>query len=292
MSALNARASEAYAEYRKQHHGGRPPVSRDAFEDGWETGYKAARAETAALPHLAPAEPLASRERLAEILKDHEFIARGGPGAEVFGCRCGAEFDEPGDDGYWVDPLNLHFGDVLIAAGVFREAATVGDGGLREALERNVRNKIAEWYGAEWDSRDDTFYETDDTGTLDTEDEGAMHAYRGMKWALAAHPAAPAVPQPAHLPNRWGETVEISEEDLRAAAEQADDWRDGLPAPIGSAVPQPVDREALADLLRYCQTKANGDNSYPEEIGRNDAYGDVADRLEAVLAGEQEQARG
>lgn len=39
----------------------------------------------------------------------------------------------------------------------------------------------------------------------------------------------------------------------------------------------------LRELEAYCRTKAGGDNSYPEEIGRNDAYGDVADRVEAIL---------
>lgn len=44
-----------------------------------------------------------------------------------------------------------------------------------------------------------------------------------------------------------------------------------------------MEDQALRDLLHYCQTKANGDDSYPEERGRNAAYGDVADRLEAIL---------
>lgn len=51
------------------------------------------------------------------------------------------------------------------------------------ALER-MRARIAEWYGAEWNSQDDKFYETDDGGVCDDEDEGAMHAYRAAKWAL------------------------------------------------------------------------------------------------------------
>lgn len=46
-----------------------------------------------------------------------------------------------------------------------------------------VRNKIAEWYGAEWDAHDSKFYETDDGGRTFDEDEDAMHAYRGFKWA-------------------------------------------------------------------------------------------------------------
>lgn len=49
--------------------------------------------------------------------------------------------------------------------------------------------------------------------------------------------------------------------------------------------------EALRELLRYCEVKSNGDNSYPEEIGRNDAYGDVADRLAAIL-GDRDRAQG
>jgi len=78
----------------------------------------------AALPHLEGAAPVADKQVIAAALKDHEFMVRGGPGAEVFGCRCGVEFDEPGDDGYWEDPLRLHFADVLSAGGVFREGAT------------------------------------------------------------------------------------------------------------------------------------------------------------------------
>lgn len=61
-----------------------------------------------------------------------------------------------------------------------------GDGGLREALEQTAREKIAEWYGAEWDSVDGQFYETEDGGVAGGVDEAANHAYRGAQWAAGA----------------------------------------------------------------------------------------------------------
>lgn len=87
-----------------------------------ETGSIPAGNPAPSSPH--PTTPVADKQAIVAALKDHEFVARGGPGAEVFGCRCGVEFEEPGYDGYWEDPLHLHFADVLSAAGVFREGAT------------------------------------------------------------------------------------------------------------------------------------------------------------------------
>ena len=83
MTSLNARANQAYAEYRKR--GGRPPISREAFEEGWETGYKAAAEE----------QTVALRERVADVL-----------GAEL-------------PSGYKFEAYIL--ADALLAAGVFRE---------------------------------------------------------------------------------------------------------------------------------------------------------------------------
>lgn len=94
----------------------------------------------AALPHLEGVTPAAEKLAIAAALKDHEFMVRGGPGAEVFGCRCGVEFEEPGYDGYWEDPLHLHFADVLAAAGVFSEGATpaIDREALEQAIERGA----------------------------------------------------------------------------------------------------------------------------------------------------------
>ena len=57
MTTLNAKANNAYrelrSEYVREHPDGLWPGyshERDAFEDGWETGYKAAAAEM--LQHL------------------------------------------------------------------------------------------------------------------------------------------------------------------------------------------------------------------------------------------------
>lgn len=87
---------------------------------------KARTALEAALPYLAPAEPIASRERIAEVLHQawHGKIhapCSGQPSCPFEGIVHG-------------------MADALLAAGVFREVAPpAGDGGLREALEELVR---------------------------------------------------------------------------------------------------------------------------------------------------------
>lgn len=92
-----------------------------------------------------------------------------------------------------VDEFTRHVLDLVAELAQPARSVGVSD----EAVRIAVRNKIAEWYGAEWISTDDTFYETDDTCTKDDEDEGAMHAYRGMRWTLeAAAPLMGATPRP------------------------------------------------------------------------------------------------
>lgn len=65
---------------------------------------------------------------------------------------------------------------------------------LRDALEKLAREKISEWYGAEWNASDDTFYETEDGGATGSRDDDAMLELRGVRLALdllAKHPAEP-----------------------------------------------------------------------------------------------------
>lgn len=58
---------------------------------------------------------------------------------------------------------------------------------LDDTVRIAVRNKIAEWYGAEYNAAEDAFFETwDGGGVSDEQDENAMHAYRGMQFALEA----------------------------------------------------------------------------------------------------------
>lgn len=152
----------------------------------------------------------------------------------------------------------------------------VGDGGLREALER-----LATKYANE-------------SGTVSFQ----WLSEKTLKPLLAAHPAAPAVPQPA------------DERPLRAALERY--FSDGGPdTPIrtmwhksvehweapaedireliaGSAVPQPVDREALRERIAVVlhDSQCPDRRCEPTVMG---AYYAQADAVLAVLAGEQEQ---
>jgi len=40
-------------------------------------------------------------EALVQAMRGHEPMVWGGPGAEIYGCRCGTVFDEPDDSGSW-----------------------------------------------------------------------------------------------------------------------------------------------------------------------------------------------
>jgi hypothetical protein len=69
------------------------------------------------------------------------------------------------------------------------------DDSLRDGLEQAAREKIGEWYGAEWNAADETFYETEDGGATGSRDDDAMLELRGVRLALdllAARPAEPA----------------------------------------------------------------------------------------------------
>lgn len=45
VTTLNARANQAWAEYAEQNAEVMPEFTQEAFEEGWETGYKTADAE-------------------------------------------------------------------------------------------------------------------------------------------------------------------------------------------------------------------------------------------------------
>lgn len=66
MTTLNARANQAWQEAEFF------ASEQAAFEEGWETGYKAAQAEAAA-PHLEPAGDGGLREALKELVADRQF---------------------------------------------------------------------------------------------------------------------------------------------------------------------------------------------------------------------------
>jgi hypothetical protein len=118
--------------------------------------------------------------------------------------------------------------------------APAGDGGLREALKKLV---------AEWSERATGYDE-----------------YSELRALLATHPAAPAVPQPAadsghnHLPRCCCPTWQVAPDDHDYESRGGRIEREACPgcpehgAP--AAVPQPVDREALAKRIEETVTDA------------------------------------
>lgn len=132
--------------------------------------------------------PVADRERVVRVLEAHNVGAHIPPTTRLKGYR-------------------MVVADALLAAGVFSQpparstpeaegvrseavppspaSEKVGMVALdREAVERAARAQIAEWYGSEWDSKDERFYETEDGGVTGSEDTEAMLELRGVRLAL------------------------------------------------------------------------------------------------------------
>lgn len=154
MTTLNARANQAYHAVGEKWNREHPDWEwmgfdhqRDAFEEGWETGYKAARAEVA-------------KQISEEILMYNQEWPRDTCPHGDPACPC-----PDGDMCHYEGPDPM--------------SAPAGTGGLREALAEQA----GIWEGY-----------TSDNPDVAT---GFELAAGKLRYLLAAHPAAPAVPQPA-----------------------------------------------------------------------------------------------
>lgn len=200
--------------------------------------------------------------------------------------------------------------------GLLPYLAPVGDGGLREALESGIVYALqCSRIGAQWPDEQiasavlsglDDQHPGWDRAQLTTFHRPTCGTTYGESCDGYCQPE-PAVPQPAkarrHCTCEVGmgtypgdhhergcqlNPVEVSDDDVEVAAQQADEWREGLPAPIGSAVPQPVDREAWRERIENV-LRGFGMQVIVERGIEDSAVSGAADAVLAVLAGEQEQ---
>jgi hypothetical protein len=225
----------------------------------------------AALPYLAPAgEPL-----------DFDSVElRDAVGAEVFRGLHGngtVHFDTDVENNAMRDWTNYFVKSTLRALKAIAPSAPAGDGGLREALMELAKER--------------------DSVSGHTPSDYTIKPYELFD-LLKAHPAAPAVPQPALIADRTGENA-LAEwlEEVFSADEDTITWEAAakalfdLGAVREAAVPQPVDREALERLAEKWATMDTPGLSSPSNQdwaqGVDQGYSNAAAELLALLNGSE-----